>query len=334
MDMAGPTIATADLHMAASRRDSYRWRFLEETLPAMVEEHRARRVLVLGDLTEAKSGHSAELVNRLVDALAALAERAPVYLLRGNHDFVSEDSPFFRFSRHLPRVCWINEPTRLRLRGLGKCLFLPWARDLDDCADFSFESFDWFFCHQTFEGADLGARRAEGCEPPFSRSARVVSGDVHVPQKIGPVTYTGAPYTVDFGDAYEPRVLLLEGSEMRSVPVPGPQKRLITTTARDLKLRADLFDVAPGDVIKIRVTLPAGSDASRAEVRALARRWAEAAGVDLYAVEIVAPRAAPSRGDRDRSRASDADLVRAYAKRMKAGKTCEAAGLKIVEEVG
>lgn len=330
------TIATADLHMAASRRDSYRWRFLEETLPAMVEEHRARRVLVLGDLTEAKSGHSAELVNRLVDALAALAERAPVYLLRGNHDFVSEDSPFFKFSRHLPRVRWINEPTGLRLRGLGSCLFLPFSRNPGaDWGMVRLNAYDWYFCHQAFSGArGENGRAVEGTSRDiFPRGARVVAGDIHGPQRVGCVTYAGAPYLIDFGDSYAPRVLLLAGSEIRSVPVPGPQKRLITATPRDLELRADLLDVAPGDVVKIRVDLPAGSDASRAEVRALAHRWAEAAGVDLYAVEIVAPRAAPSRGDRDRSRASDADLVRAYAKKMKQGKTAIAVGMKIAEEV-
>lgn len=341
MDMAGPTIATADLHMAASRRDSYRWRFLEETLPTMVEERRARRVLILGDLTEAKSGHSAELVNRLVDALAALAERAPVYLLRGNHDFVSEDSPFFRFSRHLPRVRWINEPTELRLRGLGSCLFLPFSRDPGaDWEMARLNAYDWYFCHQAFSGArGENGRTVEGTSRDiFPRGARVVAGDIHGPQRVGCVTYAGAPYLIDFGDSYTPRVLLLGGSEMRSLPVPGPQKRLMTLSGRDpltgLSMKhplATLPPIHPGDVVKVRVELPAGAEQSRAEVRARCRAWAEAEGVDLYAVEITAPKAAPSRADRNRHRASDEDLVRAYARKMKVGKICEAAGLKLIE---
>lgn len=316
--------------MSSNRRDSYRWRFIEETLPALVETHRARRVLLLGDLTEAKSGHSAELVNRLVDAIAALAERAPIYLLKGNHDYLNEDIPFFRYTQHLPRVRWINEPTQFKLRGLGDCLFLPFSRSPEEeWKPWLSEPRDWYFCHQTFDGA-IGENNQRINGTPrsiFPRGARVVSGDIHGPQKIGCVTYTGAPFLVDFGDDYEPRVLLLEGDKMRSMPVLGPQKRLVVLRGRDEKYP----NVAPGDVVKIRIEPPAGNQTPRAEWRAQARRWAEAASAQLYAVEIIAPKAAPSRADRDRHRASDADLVRAYVKKMKAGKACEAAGLKLIE---
>lgn len=328
------TVATADLHVSVNPRDAYRWRFIEETLPALVEERRARRVLLLGDLTEQKDGHQAELVNRLVDAVARLGELAPVYVLKGNHDYVAEDSPFFRFLGRVPRVQWINEPTELHLRGLGSCLFLPYTRSLEDWVHFM-DSYDWFFCHQTFGGADLGTRKAEGSAPPFSNNAHVVSGDVHVPQKVGPVTYVGAPYTVDFGDSFKPRVLLLrEGRAPQSVPVPGPQKRLVVLSGRDpLSGLAMRHPISAGDVVKVRVELPAGSETSRAEARARVRAWAGEIGVDLYATEVVAPRAAAPRADRDRGRASDADLVRQYAKRMGRGKSTAAVGLRMTEEV-
>ena len=91
--------------------------------------------------------------------------------------------------------------------------------------------------------------------------------------------------------------------------------------------------INPGDVVKVRVELRAGSEISRAEVRAQVREWAASVGVNLYGVEIIAPRAGPSRAARDRHRASDEDLVRTYARKMKKGKTAIAAGLKIVEEV-
>ena len=326
--MARPTLVTADLHISPNRRDAYRYTFLEQTLPQLLEEYSVSRIIICGDLTEAKSGHSAELVNRLVDALAALAERAPIYLLKGNHDYLSEDVPFFRYTQHLPRTRWINEPTQLKLRGLGSCLFLPHTRDLADWVDFM-DGYDWFFCHQPFGGAvnETGAKLS-GDPPPFSASARVVSGDIHGPQRVGPVTYVGAPYLIDAGDDYEPRVLLLEGVKMRSIPVPGPQKRLVVLRGRD----EEYPKVAPGDVVKIRIEPPAGNQTPRAEWRAQARRWAEAAGVELYAVEVIAPKAAPSRADRNRHRASDADLVRAYAKKMRKGKSTISAGLQLMEK--
>lgn len=324
------TIVTADIHASPNPRDAYRWKFIEETLPALVAEHGAERVLVLGDLTEAKAGHSAELVNRLVDALAALAAHASVYLLMGNHDYLSEDVPFYRFTRHLPRVRWINDPTALTLRGLGKCLFLPHTRDLTSWVDHMHDEYDWFFCHQTFGGADLGGRRAAGDGPPFSKNSKVVSGDVHSPQRVGPVTYVGAPYSVDFGDAFEPRVLLLEGAEMRSVPVPGPQKRLVEVPSITDLTGAEK-NLRPGDVVKVRATMETG-EYSRAEARKNIREWAASVGVELYAVEIIAPRAAPTKMH-DRHRASDEELVRGYAKKMGKGKSTVSAGLKIMDSM-
>lgn len=326
------TLCTADLHVSSNPRDAYRWLFLEKTLPALIVEHRVTRVIICGDLTEAKAGHSAELVNRLVDSLAGLAELASIYLLKGNHDFQSEDCPFFRFTRHLPRVRWINEPTALKLLGLGDCLFLPHSRDPSkEWKPWLAGPRNWYFCHQTFKGASLSqGHKAMGMAAPFSIGARVVSGDVHVPQKIGPMTYVGAPYTVDFGDDYSPRVLLLEGREMRPVPVPGPQKRLAhVPTVNELKRLTGIY---PGDIMKVRVELPPKTALSRAEVRAQVRAWAEEARVQLHAVEIIAPKVTSIETSRDRHRASDADLVRTYAKKMMVDKAVVAVGLKLIEE--
>lgn len=329
------TFVTADLHLSDNPRDAYRLRWFER-LPELAKSLGAKRVLVLGDITEAKDGHRAGLVNAVVDGFAALAEVAIVYVLCGNHDYVAQDVPFYRFLRHLRRVRWINSPTPLKLSGLGECLFLPHARAPDDWVDHMHDSYDWFFCHQTFNGADLGGRKAEGggFDPGLFRGRggtfRVVAGDVHVPQTVGPVTYVGAPYAVDFGDRYAPRVLLLEeGKVPRSIPTEGPQKRLIVLRDRDR-----YPDVAPGDIVKLRVCPARGNETPRAEWRAQARRWADAAGVELHSVQVVAPAAEPGAiaAARSRSRRSDEDLVRAYAKKMGKGRATAAAGLKIVEE--
>lgn len=330
------TLTTGDLHLSANPRDAYRFVFLEKTLPGLVREHMVERVIILGDLTEAKDGHGAELTNRLVDGIAALTTGGVVvYILKANHDYLAEDVPFFRFLRHVPRVRWINSPTRLRLRGLGACWFLPHSpRWSDEWAELDLSDTDWFFCHQTFGGANLDhGHKAVGGAPPFTRKAgdQVISGDVHVPQQLGAITYVGAPYTIDFGDSYEPRVLLLEGDNMHSIPVEGPQKRLVV-----LRNRADRYpNVQPGDVVKVRIEPPPGNEVPKAEWRAQVRRWADAAGVQLYATEVIAPKASSvaKSANRTRDRSSDDGLVRAYAKRMKRGKATIAAGLKLMGEV-
>lgn len=331
------TLITGDLHESDNQRDAYRWQFLEKTLPAMIKEHHVERVLILGDLTEVKDGHRAALVNRLVDDFARIAQMADLLVLKGNHDYLAADVPFFRFLGHLPRMRWINEPTRLALRGLGECWFLPHStRWADDWAALNLRGADWFFCHQTFGGADLGhGQRAAASAPPFSTKAgdRVISGDVHVPQKLGAITYVGSPTTIDFGDDFEPRVLLLDGHKARSVPVPGPQKQLICVRSLDALERLKTM-VREGDVVKVRLELPRGSDLTRAAARAAAHVWAERAGAHLHAVQVTAPEAkrADKTAARDRSQKSDEELVRAYVRKMGKGKATAAVGLKIVED--
>lgn len=329
------TLVTADLHLAENPRDAYRFSFFDQ-LPALAAEHKADRVLILGDITEAKDGHHAALVNRVVDGFAALAKVAQVYVLMGNHDYVAIDVPFYRFLRHLQGVRWISNPTSLQLRGLGDCMFIPHTSTPQDIPRLVDGGYNWIFMHQTVDGASGGNRKLSGWKHCFDPRARVISGDVHVPQKIGPVTYVGSPYTVDFGDDFEPRVLLLDGTKMRSIPVAGPQKVLITTKdATKLTWAGPRALTSPGDIVKVRIELPTGSEMSRAEARARARDWAATAGVQLYSVQVVEPEAAQASKivARDRPRAGDPELVRAYVKKMGKGETTAAAGLKIVEEV-
>ena len=101
----------------------------------------------------------------------------------------------------------------------------------------------------------------------FSKGAKVYSGDIHTPQKAGPVTYVGAPYLVDFGDDYAPRVIVLDGNKEISVPVPGPQKRLIIWGDNQL-------DAKPGDILKIRVHFTPKDSGSWWNVRDDINAWA------------------------------------------------------------
>src|SRR5205814_1607714 len=91
------------------------------------------------------------------------------------------------------------------------CLFLPHTNNYKrDWKGLDFSKYQWIFAHNTFQGANIGPRRLEGIPTSiFPRNAKVISGDIHVPQHFGPIEYVGAPYRIDFGDDYEPRVLFL-----------------------------------------------------------------------------------------------------------------------------
>lgn len=323
------TLVTADLHLSENPRDGYRFQFLEG-LPDLVRRLGARRVVILGDLTEAKDAHRAPLVNRIADSLAKLAEEVSVYILRGNHDYVIAEVPFYRFLSHLRNIRWINQPTVLKLRGLGDCLFLPHTNNLEDWANLAFDEHAWTFCHQTFEGAAAGHGRQLTGVPVPGGAFRVVSGDIHVPQKLSRITYVGAPYHVDFGDDYEPRVLLLDGNKMRSVPCNGPQKRLVeVSSVGDLAPAGG--SVRPGDIAKVRVHVSQEELAARSKIRAAVREWADNAKVVLHAVQLVAGEGPKQKKTRQPDRRSDEDLVREYVAARGGGKATLQVGLKLIE---
>ena len=100
-------IITTDLHLTNRERDAYRWD-LFPWLEKKLATTDSTDLVILGDLTDAKDGHSAALVNRITDTLANLPVQ--VTILKGNHDYIDEETPFFRFLNKLDNVHFIVQP--------------------------------------------------------------------------------------------------------------------------------------------------------------------------------------------------------------------------------
>lgn len=233
-------LVTADWHLSDNPRDNYR-HLWQQQLRDMIEEYCVEVLLVLGDLTEEKDRHRAGLVNKVVDHLYQLGQLCQVIVISGNHDYVNPATPFYGFAHRIKGITWVGIKDRSspkkealdKLGMIGDALFLPHTTDYKrDWKGLKLNTYDWIFTHNTFHNADIGnGQRVESGIPVtvFGDRPQVISGDVHIPQKLGPVTYVGAPYLIDFGDSYEPRVLLIDKKgQMRSIKTSGPQKRLVT----------------------------------------------------------------------------------------------------------
>ncbi len=236
------TLITADLHLSSNPRDDYRWIFVNDTLPRLIRKHRVTKLLILGDLTEVKDNHGSRLVNRIVERMHELSRMVnPLIILRGNHDYKPGFPAFFSFLDRFSRILWIDGLTEH-----GDNLLLPHTHDWQrDWAPYMVDGvfrpgFRRIYAHQTFDGARVSRMRTMRGIPTsiFSDSTRVISGDVHVPQD-DKVSYVGAPYTVDFGDDYEPRVLLIDDSGVpksiageKMVDLCAPATSLITSSRR------------------------------------------------------------------------------------------------------
>lgn len=335
------TLITADLHFSESTRDRYRLDF-QRTLRAEVKKRKVECVVILGDLTEAKDRHSAWLVNQVVDNLHELAKLCPVVIDYGNHDYADEEWPFFAFLDRLDNVTWVREPGELDAgypdevaSDLGRVLFLPHTNNYKrDWKAFDFTDYDTIFAHNTFEGANKGFGKVLHGIPldVFPADAFVLAGDIHVPQTLGPVTYVGAPYLVDFGDNYKPRMLLLNRDKTLSIPCKGPQKRLVEITKM-----ADLekAEVNEGDILRVRVRLEEASGEAWMTIHGKIKQWGEKAGVTVDNVQPITQKMwkpSSDRKSRAKARKSDEQLVEEFSKRRGLDRYTAKAGAKLLRD--
>src|SRR5271170_7219973 len=91
-------LITSDIHLTDNHRDDYRWK-LFPFLAEQIEKHNVHYLLCLGDVTETKDGHKSSLVNRVVDEFKWLVDtyKIQLFILKGNHDFIDPNLPYFRF---------------------------------------------------------------------------------------------------------------------------------------------------------------------------------------------------------------------------------------------
>lgn len=276
-------LCTADIHLNDNLRDAYRHDFMRNILPSLIKEHKPGCLVIAGDLTDEKDRHRSWLVNEMILHLVTLASLCHVILLKGNHDRVQEDMPFFQFTQHLDNVSWINSPTVYH-----DCIFLPHTTNYKrDWEGFEFKTFKgWVFAHNTFEGANLGGRITDTGIPTniFGKGCHVISGDIHVPQSFDCITYVGSPYTIDFGDDFEPRCLLLNDDfSKRSISYYGPQKCLLETPYHILPVA---WRGQHGDILKIRVSIPLAKYSEWPKIKEGFMNWAQSNG---YIVNSIIP---------------------------------------------
>jgi hypothetical protein len=198
------TFLIADLHLTTNPLDYYKWDFFE-WLISKIEIHKIEVVNILGDLTEKKDNHSSLLVNKLTSYLELLlyAGVKQIRILKGNHDFINEDTPFFEFLNVSPKIHFITTPTRL-----GTEFFYPYTTDYDlqKYAD-EINKCQVLYMHTQVKGTKLlnGKVLEEGITQENFKGievAKIYSGHIHyfTSTRNDILTYVGSQYPVYFGD--------------------------------------------------------------------------------------------------------------------------------------
>lgn len=285
-----PALLCSDLHLTANPRDEYRWG-LFPWLMQQVQKHQLKTVAILGDLTDSKDYHSAELVNRVVTNVARLAQvGVKVLILMGNHDYLRKGHAFFQFLSEVPNVTFITQQLDTSADGAA-CLWLPHSKDpANEWAGFDFSHYTHVFMHQTIGGSlssNGQTMRGDLLPVDLMRAAgKVWSGDIHVPQQLGLVEYVGSPYHVHFGDAFRPRCVVMEDERTWT----DVRFRTLSRVTLDVTREQDFGNLRAGDQVKLRVHLQRDELHHWQAIRRAMLAELEAREVQVHGVQLIAPK--------------------------------------------
>ena len=329
-------LVTTDLHLTDNSRDNYRW-MIFDYLMDLCKEKSPDRVLILGDLTDAKDNHSAEFLNKIVDVMIRLSKFVQVEILKGNHDYRTGKA-FFQFLNCLPNIRFVSDIEKGAYR--SDELWLPHTREpVEDWKRIDFSKYSCIFMHETAKGSVVsnGFKMKEGISANIGarNDSLALSGDIHVPQRIGQIIYPGSPYHVHFGDRFEPRLLHFDSDgRMESISTSFPQR--FTANVEDI---ADLenLDLQKEDMIKVRVPTKTGDLSSFRSLRQEILDYCKDMGVEVAGMEIVNKvKRKPLRlkgGESNESTTTDArELVKRFGQKEGLEKALIDTGISLVEE--
>lgn len=287
----------SDLHLTEVSAESYRWEIFD-TVRDFIKKNSIPNLYIMGDLMDRKDRHPAELVNHLINELVKCSWLVRVTILKGNHDYLKPESPFLDFLEHFENISWINQPTEdlyqdVKRQKEQNMLWLPHSRNPEiEWADLNYKDLDYVFMHQSVIGCKVSNmfEMNHGLNLNWLTSrtnAKIISGDIHVPQDIGPLTYIGTPHPVSFGDDYQPRMLWCKNDVFHSIPLTTLQRLTFTVKSfKDLKQQAELKKMKVGDQLKVKIQLDQKNLSQWSDIKSAVKEWCKYQQYGLFDITL------------------------------------------------
>ena len=187
----------------------------------IARKYNIKMVFLLGDVFELKDRIPARIMILFAEAVAKFS--CPLIILKGNHDFAEDDYPPIKLLLREGKIDFISNPwidfseTSIT-NGIA---FLPYFRKYEQFKE------EWnrlhflikghskptklFLFHNTVPGSKFSNNyKVEGeFDLPTIEGIRYLAGDIHLPQRVGPIQYLGSPYQVDFGEEGQEKFVYL-----------------------------------------------------------------------------------------------------------------------------
>jgi hypothetical protein len=246
-------ILTGDWHLDDNPANASRWLVFDALENAMAS-YGDRHILILGDLGDRKDRHPGALVNRLVQEFQKQVRLGAQFdIIMGNHDKPLNGPAYWTFLNEHPGVRFYDKPT-----WKSNILLLPYSSDpAAEWPTFLDGGPDVIFMHQTVTGVrENGQLLKNDKMPDLPDDIPIYSGDIHTPQRVGPVTYVGAPHHCRFGDTHSCRMLIIDDKTYRARGQIDlfPPRKVIAEISSIKELEA--LGLQAGDQVRIRWKLP------------------------------------------------------------------------------
>jgi len=282
-------ILTSDLHLTDKPSDTYRFDIFD-AICDWCEQYPISDIIILGDLTDKKDNHSGKLVNKIVNGIFSLTAYCDVNILMGNHDYIDPENPYFEFLEVIPQAHFIDTPFFTFIDG-ASVLFMPHQKELTmPQIPVAYKHLDLIFIHQCVDGAiaETGKRLSGIDISPLSDlkpKGGIWAGDIHKPQRVGAVTYVGAPYNVRFGDKFTPRCVLLDPEDFtyRELFFKAPRKHSVVL--RDVEELVN-YNFTEGDHVKITIQLTKEEVPDWSEQKAEAIKSCKDYRLELFGIKL------------------------------------------------
>lgn len=176
-------------------------------------------IVSMGDVLHTMSRLHIVPLNLAVKYFKMLSDRKPLYLIVGNHDMVSNwvfltEDHWLNAIKYWPNVMVIDNIFIQTIRGF-KIVFCPYVPDSRVIEALNTTKSEWkdadaIFSHVSVKGANTGNMIMKDCDEWKDEYPTLISGHIHLPQKIGSnVYYTGSIMQVAIDEDPNKRIFLV-----------------------------------------------------------------------------------------------------------------------------
>lgn len=307
-------LQVADLHLGLARygttgADNDR---LHAKLVELVQAEQPSVVVFAGDVSHTKRPSPAEIL-RFVRLVRAVTTVADVLVIPGNHDGPGEvEDPENKTAGWLaevrmPRVISVPVPRTVEIGG-ARFVCLPYVHPRANAAPHLADMIragaehrpdgipHIFVGHQSVAGSKLGVETMMQMgwdltvEPGvFEGYDYAALGHIHYQQQVAPVAwYSGSIERLDFGEAHQPKGVLVVDVQAGVLPVVTPHdlgaRQMLAVEIEDVDDLGFLDQVQAGSVVSVVVKHPVSSAIQRElerEIRAAGARTARVQAVNI-----------------------------------------------------